>query len=167
VSVALIASYLAFDYRSKWKDASSQLSNLIAQNQQIASNYNQVNESLDRLRKDVEILDNPSFTKTLMRGTANAPTALASVYWNKSSKELYLRIYNMKELSQEQQYQLWAIVDGKPVDAGVFDGNIAGMIKMKNVPEGAVTFAVTIESRGGKPSPSLETMQVAGNVPKS
>jgi anti-sigma-K factor RskA len=70
----------------------------------------------------------------------------------------------MKELSRDKQYQLWAIIDGKPVDAGVFDGNVASLIKMKAITSGVTTFAVTVEPRGGKESPSLETMQVAGNV---
>jgi anti-sigma-K factor RskA len=72
----------------------------------------------------------------------------------------------MKTLAQENQYQLWAIVDGKPVDAGVFDGNLAGLLKMKNIPIGAVKFAVTVEPRGGKESPTLSTMQVIGDVIK-
>lgn len=72
----------------------------------------------------------------------------------------------MKALAHENQYQPCAIIDGKPVDAGVFDGNIAGLLKMKNVGKGASTFAVTVEPRGGKSSPSLETMQVLGNVTK-
>jgi hypothetical protein len=37
---------------------------------------------------------------------------------------------------------------------------------MKAIQSGAATFAVTIEPRGGKASPTLETMQVAGNVIK-
>jgi hypothetical protein len=39
-------------------------------------------------------------------------------------------------------------------------------LKMKAVRAGAATFAVTLEPRGGKQSPTLETMQVAGNVVK-
>ena len=73
----------------------------------------------------------------------------------------------MRELSQENQYQLWAIIDGKPVDVGVFDSNFTGLARMKDIAKGAVTFAVTIEPRGGKLSPTLQTMQVAGNVSKS
>jgi hypothetical protein len=54
------------------------------------------------------------------------------------------------------------------VDAGVFDGNISGLIKMKQMLKETVTvFAVTIEARGGKPEPTVETIQVAGAVSKS
>jgi len=102
-----------------------------------------------------------------MKGTANAPQSIASVYWNKDTKEVYLSIQNMRALAQEKQYQLWAQIDGKMVDAGVFDGNISGLIKMKQMFKETVTvFAVTIEPRGGKPEPTVETVQVAGTVAK-
>jgi anti-sigma-K factor RskA len=167
VSIALITSYLAYNYYGKWVNSSTQLSELIAQNQRIAQDYNQVNQRLDSLRRDVDVLTNPQFQRIIMKGTPNAPEALASVYWNESTREVYLRIENMKELTHDKQYQLWALIDGKPVDAGVFDGNVAGLVKMKPIGNGAATFAVTVEPRGGKESPSLETMQVAGHVIKS
>jgi anti-sigma-K factor RskA len=167
VTVAVIATYLAYDYRTKWKTTSEDLTALIAQNQRVAEDYNRVNNRLDELANDVRVMDNPQFKRVILKGTANAPEALASVYWNESSKEVYLRIQNMKALTSETQYQLWAIIDGKPVDAGVFDGNVASLLKMKEIGKGATTFAVTIEPRGGKPSPTLETMQVAGSVEKS
>jgi anti-sigma-K factor RskA len=164
IVIALAASFLAYDYRSKWKSSEFAFNDLIAQNKQIAEDYNRVNLRLDKVENDLRVIDNPAFTKVIMKGTPNAPRAMASVYWNKQTKEVFLSIQNLKELSQQNQFQLWAIIDGKPVDAGVFDSNVTGLLKMKGIPEGAVTFAVTIEARGGKPSPTLGTMQVAGNV---
>lgn len=166
LAVAVLSSYLALDYRSKWRQTSSQLSELIAENQQIAKTYNQVDQQLNKLQQDVAVMDDPTFTRILMTGTENAPQASASVYWNASSQQVYLRIHDMKKLARDHQYQLWAIINGKPVDAGVFDADVAGLLKMKNIDKGATTFAVTIEPRGGKSSPTLETMQVAGNVTK-
>jgi anti-sigma-K factor RskA len=163
VAIALVSTFLAYTYYNKWRNTENNLSELIAQNQQMAQDYNTVNQRLDKIESDIEIINNPSFAKVIMKGTENAPEALASVYWNASTKEVYLSIQNMKTLSQESQYQLWAIVDGKPVDAGVFDINSRGLLKMKDL-AGAAAFAVTIEPRGGKPTPSLETMQVIGNV---
>lgn len=167
ISLALITSYLAFNYHSKWQSTQSDLATLIAQNQQVAQDYNRVNQRIERMENDLRVMDNPKFQRVLMTGTPNAPDAMASVYWNESSQEVYLSIQNMKTLAREQQYQLWAIIDGKPVDAGVFDGNIAGLHKMKTISKGAVLFAVTVEPRGGKPSPTMETMQVKGEVEKS
>ena len=164
ISIAVIASLLAFTYWKKWRSAETDLTALIAQNQRVALEYNQVNERIEKLEEDISIIDNPGFQKVIMKGTPNAPQALASVYWNESTKEVFLRVQTMKQLAQENQYQLWAIIDGKPVDAGVFDGDLSGLIKMKDIDGEATTFAVTVEPRGGKESPTLETMQVAGNV---
>jgi anti-sigma-K factor RskA len=166
VVVAIVMGYLAFDYRNRWKASESELVALTQQNQRVAENYNQVNERLNKLQADVDVMTDPQFKRISMTGTKNAPEALASIYWKESTKEVYLRIRHMKALSQENQYQLWAIIDGKPVDAGVFDADVAGLLKMKNVPEGASIFAVTIERRGGNPVPSLETIQLSGNVQK-
>jgi anti-sigma-K factor RskA len=158
----LLAAGLAYNYYGKWRQSEENLTDLLAQNQRMAQEYNTVNQRLDQLETDVRVINNPAFKRTLMSGTENAPKALASVYWNESTREVYLSIQNMKTLAQENQYQLWAIVDGKPVDMGVFDPT-SGLIKMKNI-SGAVAFAVTIEPRGGKPAPSLETIQVMGKV---
>jgi anti-sigma-K factor RskA len=166
VTIALVASYLAFNYHSKWQSTQSDLATLIAQNQQVAQDYNQVNQRIERMENDLKVMDNPMFQRVLMTGTANAPDAMASVYWNENTQEVYLSLQNMKTLTREHQYQLWAIIDGKPVDAGVFDGNFAGLHKMKQISKGAVLFAVTVEPRGGKPSPTMDTMQVKGEVKK-
>ena len=164
VTLALVAGYLAYDYRSKWQLSERSLNELVAQNQQIVQNYNTVNQRMDKLQSDLKISNNPSFTRIVLKGTATAPNAMASVLWNPQTKEVYLSIQNLKTLAQENQYQLWAIVDGQPVDAGVFDASSAnGLLAMKTM-EGASAFAITIEPRGGRPSPTLETMQVFGQV---
>ena len=166
VTIALLSSYLAYNYRSKWIDVQNNLTELIAQNQRVAQDYNQVNQRLDKIQNDLNIIDNPAFQRVVMKGTPNAPEAMASVYWNESTKEVYVSIQEMKELTQEKQFQLWAQIDGKMVDAGVFDYNAGGLAKMKEVVKGATAFAVTIEPRGGKETPTLETLQVFGNVIK-
>lgn len=166
VALAFITSYLAFNYWNKWKASESNLTELIAQNQRIAQDYNNVNLRLDQIESDLKVTSNPDFARVVMKGTVNAPQSLATVYWNQQTQEVFLSVQSMKELSKENQYQLWAIIDGKPVDCGVFNYNLAGVFKMKNIFNSPVTFAVTVEPRGGKPSPTLETMQVAGNLAK-
>jgi hypothetical protein len=81
------------------------------------------------------------------------------VYWNPATKKLLLADANLPNLTQDQQYQLWALYDGKPIDAGVFD------YKDKSVSVGfqkdvsdAQAFAVTVEPRGGSKSPTLSNL---------
>ena len=165
ITLALISSIIAFNYWSKWQSTETRLSDLITQNQQFAENYNQVNQQLDDIQQAVGIMNSNAYKRVVMNGTDNSPNALATVYWNESSEDVYLSIQNLKELSEDQQYQLWAIIDGKPVDAGVFDPDSPGfLVLMKKIGANAAAFAVTIEPRGGSEDPSLETMQVVGNV---
>ncbi|MFK7953954.1 MAG: anti-sigma factor, partial [Ekhidna sp.] len=165
IVVALGSSILAFNYWNKWKGAENRLSDLIAQNEQFAENYNTVNQQLDNLENAVAVLDDSAYTRVVMNGTDNSPDSRATIYWNKSTQDVYLSIKGLKELSEDQQYQLWAIIDGKPVDAGVFDPvNSSMLVQMKSTNTNAVAFAVTIEPRGGSENPSLATMQVIGNV---
>ncbi|MEQ8424897.1 MAG: anti-sigma factor [Cyclobacteriaceae bacterium] len=166
VAIAALTSYMAYHYYNRWETTSQALDTLIAQNQQIAQDYNVVNEKLDKIQDDFSIIESAAFTRVVMKGTAIAPDAMASVYWNSGTQEVYLSIQNLKDLSQANQFQLWAIVDGKPVDAGVFDVGVEGLLQMKPIGK-AVAFAVTIEPRGGKSSPTMETMQVMGGIPNS
>jgi len=163
VIMAIGASYLAYNYRQQWKQTNIALNDLMAQNQRIAQDYNVVNQKLEKIQDDLSIVESTAFRKVVMKGIAGEPNALASVYWNSSTEEVFLSIQNLKEISRDNQFQLWAIVDGKPVDAGVFDTGYDGLLKMKNI-KGATAFAVTIEPRGGKVTPTLETMQVVGTT---
>jgi anti-sigma-K factor RskA len=162
IAIAVLASYLAFNYKGELNQTRERLDNLIAQNQQMAQDYNIVNQRLDQIENTIKIIDNPSYKRVIMKGTEAAPNALASIYWNESSSEVYLSIQQLRDLSQDQQFQLWAIVDGKPVDAGIFN-TTAGLIKMKDIHR-ASAFAVTIEPKGGSASPTLSSMQVIGTI---
>ncbi|MEO1254264.1 MAG: anti-sigma factor [Bacteroidota bacterium] len=163
VMIASVSIVMAFTYWKKWQGAETQLANMIAENAQFAENYNQVNQQLDNIQDQVTIMSNGAYKRIVMNGTNNSPKAMATVYWNETSAEVYLNIQNLKKLSAGQQYQLWAIIDGKPVNAGVFDNDNL-FVQMKNVGPNAAAFAVTIEPYGGSKDPSLETMQVLGNV---
>lgn len=163
IALAIISSFLAWNYREQWKKTEHQLNDLIAQNERVAQDFNKASQQLERAEQDLGIINDPLYRKVALPGTENAPNALALVYWNPSSEAVYLNAKNLAGLPEENQYQLWAIVDGQPVDAGVFDVENNGLLKMKNI-SGASAFAVTIEPRGGSTVPSLETMQVMGAV---
>ena len=52
------------------------------------------------------------------------------------SKEVYLLVNQLPTPDPDKQYQLWAIVDGNPVDAGVFDMIRAFPCKTQNHTKG-------------------------------
>jgi anti-sigma-K factor RskA len=167
--IAFTSVYMAYSFWNNWKKSEASLTELRALNEQVARDYNQVNQRLDAIENEMQIVASPAFERVMMKGTDKAPSAMASVYWNRNSEEVYLSIQNLKTIAQDQQYQLWAMVDGKPMDLGVFDGpatgtGLTGVHKMNSAPANATAFAITVEPRGGKPSPTMETMQVLGNT---
>jgi anti-sigma-K factor RskA len=78
-----------------------------------------------------------------------------------------LNISEIPTPPEDKQYQLWAIVNGKPVDAGIFDlaanTNTAVLQKMKPIAD-AQAFAITLEKKGGTHVPTLNAMFLLGNV---
>ena len=88
---------------------------------------------------------------------------LATVYWNADKNATYLAIQKLPEPVAKKQYQLWAIVNGKPVDGGVFEYNLTALHTMKSF-EDAQAFAITLEPEGGSKSPTLDKMYVLGTL---
>ena len=106
----------------------------------------------------------PGMKMAAMQGTANAPGALATVYWDTTTKDVYMMINNLPQPASDKQYQLWALINNQPVDLGVFEMRQQRLlVKMKNV-QNAQAFAITLEPRGGSPSPTMSAMYVMGKL---
>jgi anti-sigma-K factor RskA len=163
VSIAIISTISAFYFYTKWIDTDDRLAKATIQNIELAENFDQVNQQLDGMRDRLDIMVSPEFSRIILNGTAIATENKTVIYWNKAQEEIYLNSANLPELSENQQYQLWALVDGKPIDAGVFDADGGQFQIMKRIAR-ADAFAVTIEQSGGADSPTLSTMQVYGET---
>lgn len=160
----LVAVSLAINFYSQWQTTQSELQTYIAQNELQANEINKANLKFDSVKTTLDVALNPDFRKILLAGTDNAPDAKGLIYWNANTSEVFLKQISMMDLPEDKVYQLWAIVDGKPQDAGLFTGGTSEFLKMKNI-ETASAFAVTIEPAGGSINPTLETMQIIGEVP--
>jgi len=111
-----------------------------------------------------DIVSNPNVTVVNMVGTQVAPKSSANIYWDSTSANVYLVVKNMPKLPTDKQYQLWALIDSKPKDLGVFDATEDKVIlKMKNTQK-AQAFAITIQQKGGSPSPDLQKLQSMGKT---
>lgn len=136
----------------------------LARNQAL---FEQTLDACNRAEQELHTLRNYHNHQVRMTSTGRMPGALAIVYWNPETKEVYLDPALMPQLPEGHQYQLWAIADGDSVNAGVFDpatpGHMPGLHRMHNVHE-VKTFAVTVEPRGGSPAPTLSAMAVSGEL---
>ncbi|PWU03344.1 MAG: hypothetical protein C5B52_03370 [Bacteroidetes bacterium] len=119
----------------------------------------------DILAKRVELsaVDKNPFTQTA--NTITKPGNFILLYWQPNTKKILMVSANLPDLSPEQQYQLWGMVDGKPVDAGVFEyrNNQVSMGFQKDI-SNASAFAVTVEPRGGSKEPTISNLCMMGKL---
>jgi anti-sigma-K factor RskA len=101
-----------------------------------------------------------------LAGVQNSPNSKMLVYWNKKNKNILINhsAMNLPKADTGHEYQLWALVDGKPVSLGVFGTNAKDAVQQMETIEKAQAFAVTIEPTGGSVNPTMEKMVVMGSV---
>ena len=117
-----------------------------------------------RLKDDLNFVLSPQVKQVAMPAVTQGSNAFCMVYYNQQTKEVFVNANNLPTPAANKQYQLWAIVDGKPVDAGLLQPDNANLLqRMKTMPQ-AQAFAITLENKGGSPTPTLEAMMVMGKV---
>lgn len=114
---------------------------------------------------ELEVFRDSSFKLLKLNGTPKSPLSQITVAWSPVKKKVWIDLRSLKipANDKDHQYQLWALVAGKPVDLGVFDESpdSTDMKEMKPVAL-AGAFAVTLEPRGGSVSPTMDEMVVIG-----
>lgn len=121
------------------------------------------NLAMQNMQQKLDIVANPDMKKVVLAGVDKHPESKATVLWDTNSKDVYLNVNSLPEAPEGMQYQLWAIADGKPVDAGMYSEDKDGRIALSNIPN-AQAFAITLEKKGGSDVPTMENMYVMGGV---
>jgi anti-sigma-K factor RskA len=162
-SLLLLAGvgYWAYSTNEKYND-------LVAEQSAMRQQLDQSTARLQMLQQDAEILKQPMKTVAL-KGTDLAPQAQTTVYWDTTGakRDVYLLVNTLPQPPSDKQDQLWALLDGKPIDLGYFDVDVQQkrlLVKMKNV-QNAQAFAITLEQRG-RPNPEVPEgkMYVVGKL---
>jgi anti-sigma-K factor RskA len=160
-SVALLlASVIAiYNLNTKLKQQNEQLVAASLQNQRFS-------KTVDYMDNELNVFRDTSYKVLRLKGTKNLPTGGVLLAWNpvKQKVMIDLKSLDMPTNDKDHQYQLWALVNGKPVDLGVFDkidGDTLNMKEMKPVAS-AQAFAVTREPRGGSVNPTMSEMMLIG-----
>jgi anti-sigma-K factor RskA len=160
--LALIASVFGLISLSKQLNESQQvIASLQVKNTSFANN-------VKYMENEISVLHDPEVKVLKLQGMPKAPGSQLTVAWSPRKKKVMINLEDMKLAVNDKahQYQLWAIVGGKPVDLGVFDASktdTTGMKEMKPVAN-AVMFAVTVEPRGGSVNPTMDQMVVATKI---
>jgi hypothetical protein len=166
---------LAFSFRAGWVFAAAaallfvliglddarlrrQREELRARNSELARSVDASRSELARRDLRARVLESDDVKMLFLGGHGPQPGARAKVFWSPAAKRGVLVAAHLEPLPADRQYQLWVFVDGKPVDAGVFDVDPSGKTLFESKDLSAVrtaeNFAVTVEPRGGLPQPS-------------
>jgi hypothetical protein len=131
---------------------------LRSRNADLAERVEASRSELARRDLRARVMESDDVKMLFLGGHGPQPGARAKVFWSPAAKRGVLVAANLEPLPADRQYQLWVFVDGKPVDAGVFDVDPSGKVlfESKDLPavRTAQNFAVTVEPRGGLPQPS-------------
>ncbi len=117
------------------------------------------------LQKNVEVAFSNYSQPIVLKGLPKSPESQAKIYWMKNTGEVYIEPSGLPTVPAGKQYQLWAIVDGKPQDAGVIKYSTSNgtyqVQKMKSFGSAKVqAFAITLEKDGGNETPTTTEMYV-------
>ena len=124
---------------------------------------------LTQIEDEVAMISlNPNVKMASMKGMEASPESFATVYWDTTSKVVYLVINNLPKPASDKQYQLWALLNGQPIYLGMIDNDVfigqkKLLLPMKNV-SGAQAFAITLERKGGEISAPKGPMYTMGSL---
>ncbi len=141
-------------------DVAALQQNAQASEQQVA----ELNKKVSSYELYRQLKSNASMTAVMLASVKPEVKQQAEIFWNKATGELYIDPSSLPPAPKGKQYQLWFLIDGQPTDAGMISLNDVAIQKMKQTKPGAQMFAITLEDEGGKPTPDLSALVVAGKV---
>ncbi|WP_294246553.1 anti-sigma factor [uncultured Chryseobacterium sp.] len=119
--------------------------------------------AMQKMNQRLAMVTNPDMKMVRLKGVEKHTSSQAMVFWDTKTKEVYLNAETLPQVPEGMQYQLWAIADGKPVNAGMYTEEKDSKIALANIPK-AQAFAITLEKKGGSPVPTMENMFVMGEI---
>ncbi|RZJ81584.1 MAG: anti-sigma factor [Flavobacterium sp.] len=166
-SILLAISLAAlFSAHNELNNAKDQIFALNTDKEQFAKQVNKLEFDKSGMENRIAMTETSDWTTVKLAGVNQSPAAKMFVYWNKTNKNVVINYaaMDLPKATTGHDYQLWALVDGKPVSLGVFNENSAEAVKQMETIQKAQAFAVTIEPTGGSVNPTMEKMIVMGAV---
>ena len=127
---------------------------LEAENRELQKEVLQSAARLDSFMQDARVLQRPGIKMAAMKG--EDPAMFATVFWDTTTtnRDVYLLVNNLPAPASDKQYQLWALLNGQPIDLGMIEPRQERLlVRMKNV-QNAQAFAITLEPKGGSSTPT-------------
>jgi len=121
--------------------------------------------SMKKTQDQLAVVFDPNKHVIALAGQAIEPKAAARIFMDPATSDVYIDVLSLPKAPPGKQYQLWAQVDGKMMDAGMLDvaDNGDQLQRMKTMPN-ATAFGVTLENMGGSQVPTLTELYLFGQV---
>lgn len=158
IASLIISTFASVFFYQKWSEAEDRYVAMVNEKNVMAQNLNVVKYNYDKMNHDMSVMRDPAISIITLRSTDSTKYYMAHVMWNKYTRQTFIDVVDLPAPGDDKQYQLWALMAGQPVDAGVFDmSDEGGMQKLKAVAD-AEMWAVTLEPKGGSNSPTMDQM---------
>lgn len=164
--VALLGSAVGnFFLYGELRNVRDRLANIDKEREVLAEQFQVQQVSLKHTEDQLAVVFDPNKHIVPLAGQAIQPKAAARVFMDPATHEVFIDVLSLPKPPPGKQYQLWAQVDGKMVDAGMLDmaDNGDQLQHMKVMPN-ATAFGVTLENEGGSPAPTLSALYLFGAV---
>lgn len=133
----------------------------------LAQQQKQLALQVDKYQKAKEMMADTAMQTIVMHTVVKGHPMAATVYWSKEKSEAYVSVDGLPAPPPGMQYQLWVMMDGKPVDMGVLPNDMANtpaIMKVGKPVTGGQAFAISLEKSGGSPTPTMENIYVMGKA---
>ena len=163
VILLVVSAALNFYFYTKYSEKREEYQALLNEKNTLAAANQVYQTSQQEWENTTKLMADSAMVFVKMKTAAGKNNNDATVFWNSQNKDVYVMTKTLPHPTVGKQFQLWAIVDGKPVDAGIINLDCLGVCKMKNIPH-AQAFAITLENVGGSPAPHLDQLVVIGKI---
>lgn len=165
IALFLLSGFMSIRFYQNWQEAEERLAQALVAQETLAQNYQTTSYRLEQQEQMLRVLRGDDFQSVRLQGVEAHPEAEVLVYWNPEQREVYVDAVQLPPPPAGKQYQLWALQDGNPIDAGLINME-SGPLPLQQMKEigAAQAFAVTLEPAGGSVNPTLEQLYVMGEV---
>ncbi len=107
----------------------------------------------------LQVNNNSDLVAVNLKGIDLHKICNCTLLWNKKNNEMVVMIHHLPDPTASTDFQLWAVVDGKPVSLGILDpAHKNQLATLKNIPLNATSFKVTKEKKGGSEVPNMNEL---------
>ncbi|TDG35173.1 anti-sigma factor [Pedobacter changchengzhani] len=169
VALLVMSTVALFSVYNQLNDAHDQIASLNTDKQKFAGVVSHLEFENKGLENVAAMADSKEWATIRMQGQAYSPKSSMKLYWNKTDKSVLINYVAMDlpKADAQHEYQLWALVNGKPVSLGMFGKQDStsneAILKMQTI-DRAQAFAVTLEPMGGSTNPTMDKLTVMGGV---